>query len=174
VSLQGQIGIVRFAPRFSPGWWIAEITDSHTCHTFVCIDDETCVSADPEGVRVRRIDSFGSDGSKVSFSRFDFTSEQAAAVVAFAKSKVGKPYAFLDLILLGISTIKSKRLSKPVRWWLSRDWFWMCSELAAASLFAGAGIKVRDGIDPCETTPGDFEHYFAGQGWLPETQEANA
>ena len=168
MSLTGQIGIVRFPPRFSTGWWIGEITNSHTCHAFVCIDDEFCVSADPEGVRLRRIDSFGTDGSKVSFSDFRLTDAQAQKVVAFAKSKVGRPYAFLDLVLLGISTIKGKRLSKPVRWWLSLDLFWMCSELCAAALYAGAGLKVRDGIDPVETTPGDFESFYAQQGWLAQ------
>ena len=168
MSLKGQIGIVRFPPRFSTGWWIGEITNSHTCHAFVCIDDETCVSADPEGVRIRRIDSFGTDGSKVSFSDFPLTDAQADAVVAFAKSKLRRPYAYLDLLLLGISTIKGRRLSKPVRWWLSLDLFWMCSELCAAALYAGAGIKVRSDRDAVETTPGDFEAEFKAQGWLTE------
>lgn len=161
-KFSGQIGVVCHAAPWTFGDVVEKVTHSDAFHIVVYLSEHLCVSADFEGVRVGDPAEYGNN---VTVSRFEFTQQQAEAVAAAAKALVGKPYGFLDDLMIGISDLTGVRIPRPFRWFLAMPWAYMCSELSAIALEA-AGIRIRTDRDPVETTPGDFEAYYKAKGWM--------
>lgn len=158
----GQVGVVCGATAGTFGQLIEKVTHSTAFHVVVYLSEHECVSADFDGVTVRDPAVYG---DAVTVSKFELTDEQRAAITARATKCVGKPYAFLDDLMIGISDLTGARIPRPFRWLLALPWAYMCSELSALAL-AEAGIHIRADREPVEITPGDFETYFKQEGWM--------
>ena len=158
-DLTGQIGL----RRYSTGWvgrCIEWATYSHTHHVVVAISATACISAEPGGVRYRAI----SDYPHLDWSRFDLSPDQQQAITNAAHTYTGRPYNFAIYPPLLWQRITGRKVDGWVARWLSRRPNENCSQLSD-DVYTRAGFHLFPNI-PELVTPGDFERYFNGRGWL--------
>jgi hypothetical protein len=114
-------------------------------------DDPVIVEARPTGVAMKNLSEY----KTYAFNKHeDITDQEREAIVAFATEQIGKPYGFLDILVLALR-ILGLRLP-PVRLWerLAKHQGFICSELVAES-YRKAGKTLLNKED-CLVTPGDL------------------
>lgn len=161
-SLPGQAGQVALVPG-SHSWvtfLICKITGSHCGHEVVITGDDECVSAEPHGVRLRRLNEFGT----MIPSELVLKPEQVEQIVAFARAQVGKPYAYADDALIAIERVFRFRFPMFVRREFQKDGQWQCAQLSQAALLAG-GVSLVPASVYGDVYPGTFESAFEACGW---------
>jgi uncharacterized protein YycO len=159
--MKGQIGVVRHGTS-----WVARgiqwVTRSPAFHCVINLGDGTAIGAEPGGARIRA-EGYWPD---TVWSDFFLTERQAKHIADWARSKEGKPYAYLDDALLGLRYAFGWKLPKWAARRLSSDSQWMCSELACAALLWGGGMNVFPDRAFCEVAPGDWLDYFVREHWI--------
>lgn len=159
--LTGQIGLRRFGTSMvSRG--IEWATDSHTHHVVVAISEGVCVSAEPGGVRLRRIDDY----PHVDWSRFDLADAQRDVIVATALDYAARQVKYNLAIYppLLFQKLTGHKVDGWVAEWLSKRPNENCSQLSG-DIYTKAGIHLFEDITEL-VTPGDFERLFIAHGWL--------
>lgn len=155
--ITGQVGVC----TKHPGWYgraVQFFTASPAYHTITAISETQCVSAEAPRVLKRPIAFFG-DG--IQWTDEPMTAAQRHDAVMFVQRQVGKPYAYLDIVLILIATITRWHTPAWITDRLMDDRQWYCSELADAGMEA-AGHNLFPGHPACAVTPADF---------LPHTHE---
>lgn len=158
----GQIGLV---PHPVNIWQriIEGVTRAPVHHCIIAISENLCVSAEIPRVRTRPISAF----PKAIWSRFDLTDEQRENIADFAFDQIGKKYALVDDILIGLCLLFRENMP---RWMVRRimsQQRWQCAELADASLLSVRISAIADDRPPCVVFPGSFIPYFKLHGWWP-------
>lgn len=156
----GQIALIPDGQNFVQKL-IQFITRSPVHHVVVAVSDKFCVSAEMEGVRLRPISHF----PNAIWSDFALTARQRRNIIGFALEQLGKPYAILDDIFIGISIITKSRTPQWIVQTVLNSDRWQCAELADASLLAGGIRLFRDGRPPRAVYPGSFIPTFKRRGW---------
>jgi hypothetical protein len=127
----------------------------------VCTGENECASADGEGVALHPL----SDWPTAVWSKFNLSGPQQAAVAAYARAQVGKPYAYLDDALIAVERIFRFRFPDWVRQRFQNDGQFQCAQLCDAAL-AAAGVNVfHDGRMIGDVFPGSYEQEFINRGW---------
>jgi uncharacterized protein YycO len=109
------------------------------------------VEARPTGVALKPINQYTS----VAFNQHEeLTPKQRQDIVEHANKQVGKPYGFLDILIIALR-ILGLRLP-PVKLWtrIAKHQGYICSELVA-ECYQKAGMALSD-KDACLVTPGDL------------------
>lgn len=162
----GQIGVIPGASNLFE-WAICTITHSEARHCIVGIGGGMAVSADPHGVHeIVVADHY----PVVLWSRFDLSWDQAARIAQFALHQVGKPYAYIDDLLIWAERVFHFRFPQWIRERFADDGQWQCSELSDMSLLAGGvdAFYPRDLVG--DTAPSDFEDLFIRKNWSTKAQ----
>jgi len=155
------------ASNFGPGIWNRTMsvfvqwgTRAPVAHAGVFVGDvdgvPSVVEAEPSGARVAPLSAHLKD----IWSTTSLTDQQRAQVVAFAKSRVGTPYGFGDIVAIALC---SRRLgldwdpNNPPKWIqrLNDPKTVICSQLVAQA-YAAAGLTLVPGLSPALTSPGDL------------------
>lgn len=164
MTLAGQIALIPDGKR----WFqrlIQWVTRSPVHHCVVAISDTECVSAEIQGVIIRPVSHF----PKAVWSRFAITDPQRHDIVRFATAQIGKPYALLDDLLIGVALVTRTNTPHWIQDKLMSDDKWQCAELTDAALLAG-GINLFPGGRPaCAVYPGSFLPLFREHGWWRKT-----
>jgi len=134
------------------GWLIGLATWSKYSHVFVYVGDSSVVEARPKGAGIAPLAEYLP--SNIKWSGDVLSDVQRQSVIDAAKSCVGTPYGFLDIIAIGLRTV-----GLPWRWVenrVLREDRMICSQLVA---WCGgqAGLDWRCGRDyDQEVTPADL------------------
>jgi len=136
--------------------WVGKLirlgTASRWNHAFIYIGNGQIVEANPTGVEISPVAKY----PIIAWNKHeDLNNDQRDAVVAYAKTTVGKPYAFLVIgnIVLRILGLKILANTKILRK-LAQQPGYICSELVAES-YNSIGIKLYN--KPLDlVTPGDL------------------
>lgn len=136
-------------------WAIKKFTKSDYSHAFIVIDRVgTIVEAKPRGASYGNISEYS--GMRMQTSTTVLTDEQRADIINAAKSFIGTPYGFMDIVYLGLYT-------QGVNWtWLlnkvRRLKNMICSELVAQSGDNAGVLAWRCGKPYAqEVTPGNLD-----------------
>jgi hypothetical protein len=135
-------------------------TNSATHHVVVAISKTWCVSAEPGGVRLRRIDHY----PELIWSHFGLTDAQIAKIIDAALASVGLPYNLAVFPVLLAHRLTHLPIPMMVVSWLSFRRNVDCSQMAD-DIYTAAGIHLFN-HPPALVTPADFETYFREMGWL--------
>lgn len=149
--LTGQVGVI----TKHPGWYgrlVQLFTGSPAFHCVTAISETECVSAETPRVLVRPISYFG-DG--IQWTNEPMTAAERQEAVRFVRRQVEKPYAYIDIVFIIISTITRWHTPAWITDRLMDDRQWFCSELADAGMEA-AGHNLFPGRPACAVTPADF------------------
>lgn len=161
----GDIGLTRIGGILgffvSLGQHLAGDSSRYT-HTYIVLDDETIIAAQPGGAR---IDPLSDYANKAIYLQRDLTDEQRATIVGEARALEGLPYSFLDYLAIALARfgIKPKWLKK----YIANTGHMICSQMCD-EVYRRAGINLfNDGRLPQEVTPGDLFYVLAGeQDWI--------
>lgn len=140
------------------------VTRAPVHHVIVAISENECVSAEIPRVRTRPISKF----PHAIWSQFDLDDDERYEIAEFAFRQIGKKYALMDDILIGIALLMRERMPRWIVAKVSSDNRWQCAELADASLLAAGKSAIADDRPPCVVFPGSFIPYFKLHGWWPK------
>lgn len=159
----GQIALI---PHGTNLWQklIELVTRAPVHHVIIAISETECVSAEIRGVRIRPIAHF----PHAIWSNFDMTEPQRRDIVKFTNAQIGKKYALLDDLLIGIALLMKEHVPDWIVDRINDDGHWQCAELADASLLHGGISAVNAHVPPCVVFPGSFVPYFQAHGWWPK------
>lgn len=161
--ITGQVGVL----TTNPGWYgrlVQLFTASPAYHTITAITETECVSAETPRVRVRPIDYFAGNG--IQWTNVPMTPAQRHDTVQFVRRQVRKPYAYLDIVFILITTITRWHTPQWITDRLMSDRQWYCSELSDAGMEA-AGKNLFPGRPACAVTPADFLTVIRGEETIP-------
>lgn len=82
------------------GEWVNGDGFSLYSHAFVLLDDDTILEAEPGGARIRPVTEYPAE--HVTWSSWDLTDPERAAIVAAARQRLGVPYSGLDYLALAL------------------------------------------------------------------------
>ena len=138
----------------STGWGARLIqlgTLSYFNHTGVLDENLSLIEAQPGGVVVTPASEWQKRDDWV-VSRIKLSDEESAQIVSCAKSYIGTPYGWLDIVALALVAlgIRPKWLDN----FAQRDDALVCSQLVAIA-YDEADLTFR-GQDPWTVTPGDL------------------
>jgi uncharacterized protein YycO len=139
----------------SAAWWIQVGTRSRWNHAAIYVGDGNVVEANPGGVRVTALNTYPRDEYIV--SDLALSSWQRAKIVKYARSELGTPYGWLDILALALVNLG---FGKPGGWIVNRakrDDRLVCSQLVA-NAYVLAGIAI--GPDAWAVSPGDIAEYL--------------
>lgn len=161
----GDIGLTRIGGILgffvSLGQHLAGDSSRYT-HTYIVLDDETVIAAQPGGARIDKLSDYQ---NKAIYLQRDLTDEQRATIVSEARALEGIPYSFLDYLAIGLARfgIKPKWLQK----YIANTGHMICSQMCD-EVYRRAGINLfNDDRLPQEVTPGDLFYVLAGeQDWI--------
>lgn len=147
----GQVGVITTSPG-PYGRQVQRFTRSPAFHVVTRISDTECVSAQMPEVVVRPVSHY----PKAFWITPPFPDEKRRrASVLFALDQVGKPYAYLDILLLFIAIELKERTPLVIQDQLQNTRQWFCSELADVALRVG-GVKLFPGRPAAAVMPKDF------------------
>jgi uncharacterized protein YycO len=161
-DLTGQIGLVPH-PQSLVEWGIEWWTRSTVHHAVIAISETECVSAEPNGARLRPIDYY----PDAYWSHFDLTEPQKTAAVKFATDHIGTPYGWLTDIAIGISFLLHQRTPKFIENYIASDGSMCCSQLCDAAYVAADIHLFNDGRLPGTVYPGSFAPIWRANHWMP-------
>jgi cell wall-associated NlpC family hydrolase len=145
----GDYGVVRTA-----GWagtLIRWVTRSTVNHAFIYVDGQV-IEGRPAGAGYASLAGY----PVVEWSHLPLTDEQRAAIVARAKSHIGAPYSWVDVVAIGLADLFGWHIPATVRARLGRKDRLMCSQLVDLS-YHEAGVELfDDGRIPGDVSPGDL------------------
>lgn len=156
----GQVGVIPGADSLFQ-WGICVVTHSRVHHVVIDVGMGMVVSANLEGVQLVPKSTYPT----AIWSDFQMTWADAAAVAKFARTQVGKPYAYADDALIAIERIFRFRFPKDCRQQFEDDGQWQCAQLADAALMAGGIDAFPDHDVVGDVSPGDFEQLFIAKHW---------
>jgi uncharacterized protein YycO len=134
------------------GWLIRLGTNSRWNHTFIYVGDGLIVEANPTGVALTNVSVY----PNIAWNHHEELSVEKRSIIAeHAKSLVGKPYGFIDIITIifrtfGLDLFGTKKFWKP----FSLRQGYICSELVAESY--GKADVTLIGKPNYLVTPGDL------------------
>lgn len=160
MDIAGQVGLIHSKHGFAP-WIIRVGTNSYWSHMVVAVDGVECVSAEPGGALVRRIDEY----SDVVWSRFVLDEEQKSEIVGWALRHVGTPYSWADVYVAGIAALLRDWTPRWVERIAAGTDKLICSQLADLALQAGGIHVFRDHRPRGAVTPASFGRFFYRMGW---------
>jgi cell wall-associated NlpC family hydrolase len=121
VAIRGWAGrVIKFLQYLNGDGW------SPFQHVVVSLGDGTVIQAEPGGAQIVPLSTY--DGTNITWSDWDLTDEQRAAIVAAARKFVGVPYSWLDY-----AALIAHRLHLPIpglRRFLASTGDVICSQLA--------------------------------------------
>jgi uncharacterized protein YycO len=148
--LAGQIGVVT-APPGRVGrlvqWW----TRSPASHTIYAVSEELCMSAQIPRVMLRKISEFNG----VVWTNEEITLEGLARAAEFVSSQVGKPYAYWDIFLIGVSDVLKAATPGVIKRRVAKFRSWYCSELCLEAMRL-SGVDLFPGRSTWTVTPHDI------------------
>lgn len=131
----GDYGVVK--TNGVAGWLIRLGTFSHFNHAFIYIGDGQIVEARPTGIAIRNVDQY----TNVAWNKRDnITEEEREKIVKKAKSFVGEPYGFWQILTIGLKLLGVKVLPGIIKRAENSNSL-ICSQLVAWS-YSYAGIKL--------------------------------
>lgn len=156
----GQVGLIPGSSNLVQ-YVICKATHSHVAHVVMDIGGGECISAEPGGARIRRLEDYPT----AIWSSYDLTPAQAQAAAAWGRDRVGTPYNWLDDAVIGVEQAFGLRLPTWVE-----DGAWNgstleCAQLADQALNAAGYQAFTDGRRPNRVYPGSFEHDWVRRGW---------
>lgn len=157
----GDIGLVRIGGLL--GWWVAlgQHLAGDSCrytHTFIVLDDNTVLAAQPGGARIDPLNKQG----KAVYLQLDLTDQQRADIVLEARVLEGLPYGWLNYLAIALArfNIRPGWLVK----YIASNKSMICSQLSD-EVYRRAGIQLfDDGRLPGYVTPGDIFYRLANVG----------
>lgn len=127
-------------------------------HAFTLLDDDTILEAEPGGARIRPVTEY--PASAVTWSSWDLTDGQRAAIVAAARQREGTPYSALDYFSLA-----AHRLHIPapgLRQYIASTGHMICSQLED-QIYLDADLHMfSDGRWPGDVTPAALRQVLTG------------
>ena len=150
----GQVGLRQGARRWSVGWWIEKITRSHTHHTVLVLNGSYCVSAQPGGAKMVRIDSYPS----LVYTDFAYQPGQAQAVADAATRMIGQQYNYAALAVIAGSFITGIPTPERVAAFVSNNHRLDCSQLCDLAILQGTGDRLFP-QEPGLIWPGLYEQF---------------
>jgi hypothetical protein len=151
MSLTGQVGVV----TTNPGWYgklVQWFTRSDAYHTVGMISETMCISAETPRAVIRPVTDFGND---VIFTNVPMSQHMRDKVVAFWEVREGRPYAYLDIVLLVIAQWLGKHTPLWIVDRVMDDRQYFCSELCVAGWDAG-GVEEFSRLRAYLVTPKNF------------------
>lgn len=163
---KGQIGLIG-DPQTPVARLITRVTKATVFHVVICVSPTMIVSADGDGVHLVSIDSYPT----AVWSDYEMTPQQAEKVADYAIRQVGLAYNWVNDFFVGLQYLG---ITVPrVLYRASEDRHeFMCSQLGAASLEAGAVTCLTQKKRKGTPSPGDFEIDFRAHGWFPDPDKA--
>lgn len=149
----GQVGCVTNSSGFI-GKCIEWFTRSPAHHVIIGVDEYTCISAEPGGVRKRWI----SDYEHVTWSTYDHTEEQANLIAGLAEYSIGVRYNYAAIAALAIAHTLRRPIPQRIADWLNTRGETTCSQLARDIINHAADTP--DANVPC---PGDWLQFVEDQ-----------
>lgn len=142
------------------GWagrLIRLVTRSDVNHAGIYVGNGTIIEARPSGAGTAGVPT-GAHWSSLPLSDGD-----RAAIVDAAKSLVGTPYSWVDVVCIGLADLFGWHVPEFVRTRLNRRSRLMCSQLVDTA-YLKAGIHLfSDGRIPGDVAPSDLEAFTRGQ-----------
>lgn len=155
-----QVGLVPASPNLG-SYVVVWASGSAWTHMIVRVSETHAVSLEPPRARLVPITTF----PDTVWSQFTITPDQAAAIVAYANSRVGDLYGWAEYLLTGWTLLTRLRVPRWLERFIGREDRTICSQLAYRSLTAG-GITPELGPRRTQAvTPADFGNYFLTMGW---------
>lgn len=149
----GQVGCVTNSRGFI-GRCIERFTRSPAHHVIIGVDEYTCISAEPGGVRKRWISEY----EHVTWSAYDHTEEQANLIAGLAEYSIGVRYNYAVIAALAIAHTLRRPIPQRVADWLNARGETTCSILAKQIINHAADTP--DNEVPC---PGDWLQFVEDQ-----------
>lgn len=138
---------------------IERATKSDTHHVVVGIGHGLVVSAEPSvGVRIRP----ETDYTELTWSQFDWTEEQADAIVRYAVAQEGRPYNYTAFFLMGLFGLAGLRVPRWLATLLSSSRSVDCSQLAVEAIHQAAHYTDHPAW---MIVPGDLQRLFELNQW---------
>ena len=134
-------------------------TASRWNHAFIYLGDGLIVEANPTGVAISSVSKY----PQIAWNRHtNIPAKTRDKIVEAAYKEVGKPYAFLDIIVIFLRII-GLRFIRPNTFWkkLSDINGWFCSELVSYC-YRISGIPILKKKDDL-VTPGDLAEFLVYQ-----------
>lgn len=140
------------------GEWLNGNGFSPYSHAFVLLDDGTIIEAEPGGARIRPVTEYAPE--LVTWSNWDLTDAERAAIVTAARGMAGTPYSFLDYF-----AIAAHRFHLPVPWlrqYIASTRHRICSQ-SVDYCYKVAGVNLfTDGRWEGWVTPADLSCVLKG------------
>jgi uncharacterized protein YycO len=131
VPRAGDYGVTRTGGFF--GRLIRLGTFSHWNHAFIYLGDGKIIEATPRGVVVGELSQY----SIVVWNRHDdLTDDERAGVVAYAMSRLGEPYGFIDIAVIVLRQLGLKAFSVKISAFLDKRHGVICSQFASLAFRA--------------------------------------
>jgi hypothetical protein len=156
----GQVGLIPGSNNLVQ-YLICKVTRSHVAHTITDIGNGECMSAEPGGARIRRLEDFPT----AVWSSYNLAPAQAEASAAWARARQGTPYNWFDDAVIGIEETFGIRLPAWIENGAWNSTTLECAQLADQALAAGGFQAFDDGRHPNRVYPGSFEHDWIRRGW---------
>lgn len=159
----GEVGLC--STHGARGRLVQWVTRSKYSHVVISIGGGYNVSAVPGGVAIHT-DAFW---EKIAWSQFGLSNPQQTQALTYLLAPLGqegKPYAWMDDFLIGITLLMHGHAPGFILRRLSSDGTWQCAELADAVLRV-MGINLFPDRPTSAIYPGSFEPIWDAAGWVP-------
>ena len=160
----GDIGLTTIGGTL--GWWVSlgqhlAGDSSRYTHTFIVLDDNTVLAAQPGGARIDSLDLYK---NKAIFLQMDLSDEKRAGIIKVAKSLLGTPYSFLDYLSLALLRFGIK--PKWLRKYIANSGHMICSQLCDYVYYKNDVHLFNDGREFMDVTPGDLANWIVEHDWI--------
>jgi cell wall-associated NlpC family hydrolase len=152
-----------FGVTATPGWKarvIRLVTHSTVNHAFIYVGNGQIVEANPSGAALAPV-------SKYPAAIWSTGPPNGQAVADAARSLIGTPYSWVDVVCVGLADIFDWHVAAPVRRRLNRRDRLDCSQLVDTA-YLRAGIHLfPDGRVPGDVAPADLLNLIHEGAHLP-------
>jgi cell wall-associated NlpC family hydrolase len=147
--LPGMYAVTR--TKSKSGILISVGTLSEWDHAFIVAKDGKLIEASWSGVRFAPLSKY----PRAAFNRHDnLTAEELANIVAFAESREGERYGFLDIAVIVLRKLGLRAFTDRASAWLDKRKGLICSQLVSLA-YKSAGRALTDKLDNL-VTPADL------------------
>ena len=145
----GMYGVTRTKSR--SGILIRIGTLSEWDHAFIYVGDGLIVEAAWGGVRVALLSKY----PRIAFNRHeDLTAAEVASIIAFAKSREGERYGFLEILVIVLRKLGLRAFTDRASTWLDKRKGLICSQLVSLA-YKSADMALTNKLDNL-VTPADL------------------
>lgn len=138
MSLVGQVGLRQHAKPFTWGWAIEKETHSISHHSVIVVDETHCVSAQPGGAALVRIDSYPS----LVYTSLPYVGDEGKKVAAAALEMIGRPYNYAALAVMGAEFTFGTNAPRWLDWLVTHNGALDCSGLCHRAIERGTGYSL--------------------------------